>query len=116
MSGGDDQMGHRPAQPRPVLECQIQSVNGDNCGGTNCCSFLHGPFLNLYPPLLSGPGQFEQRSNERPLLTHGCGWARANQRWIYGGRKKGLEEERRDGEAVRRERRRKENERIKNKK
>ena len=53
---------------------------------------------------------FEQHPNERPLPTHGCDRARADRRWIYGGRKKGLEEEKRDGEAVRRERRRKENE------
>ena len=53
---------------------------------------------------------FEQRPNERPLLTRDCDWARADRRWIYGGRKKGLEEEKRDGEAVKRERRRKENE------
>ena len=116
MSRGDDQMGRGPAQPKPVPVRQVQSVNGDNRGGADRRSFLHGLFLNLYPPLLLGPNQLEQRSNERPLSTCGCGWARANQQWICGGRKKGLEEERRDGEAVRRERRRKENERIKNKK
>ena len=85
MSGGDDQMGRGPAQPRPIPVRQVQSVNGDNRGGANCYSFLHGLFLNLYPPLLSGPGRFEQRPNERPLPTCGRGWARADRRWICGG-------------------------------
>ena len=53
---------------------------------------------------------FEQHPNERPPLTRGYDRARADQRWICGRRKKGLEEEKRDGEAVRRERWRKENE------
>ena len=53
---------------------------------------------------------FEQHPNERPLPTRGCDQARADRQWICGGRKKGLEEEKRDGEAVRRERWRKENE------
>ena len=90
MSGADDQMarGPGPGQPRPVPVRQVQSVNGDNRGGANRRSFLHGLFLDLYPPLLSGPGQFKQRPNERPLLMRGHSWARANQRWIYGGRKK----------------------------
>ena len=115
MSGDDDQMGRNPAQSRPVPVHQVQFVNGDNRGGADRCSFLHGLFLDLYLPLLSGPGQFEQRLNERPTLTCNRGWARVDRRWICGGRKKGLEEERRDGEAVRRETQRKENER-KNKK
>ena len=115
MSGGDDQMGRGLAQPRPIPVCQVQSINGDNHGGVDRHSFLHRLFLDLYLPLLLGPGQFEQRPNERPLPTRGCSWARADRRWICGGRKKGLKEERRDGEAVRRETRRKENER-KNKK
>ena len=108
-------MGRGLAQPRPIPVCQVQSINGDNHGGVDRHSFLHRLFLDLYLPLLLGPGQFEQCPNERPLPTHGRSWARADRRWICGGRKKGLNEERRDGEVVRRETRRKENER-KNKK
>ena len=40
MSGGDDQIGHDPAQPKLVPVCQVQSVNGDNRGGANRHSFL----------------------------------------------------------------------------
>ena len=111
MSRGDDQMSRGPAQPRPIPVRQVQSINGDNHSGADRRSFVHGLFLDLYQPLLSGPGQFEQRPNERPLPSHGCDWAHADQQWICGGRNKGLEEERRDGKAVRRETWRKENER-----
>ena len=79
MSGADDQMarGTGPAQPRPVPVRQVQSVNGDNRGGADRRSFLHGLFLDLHPPLLSDLVQFEQRPNERPLPTRGRGaWAR----------------------------------------
>ena len=79
MSGGDDQMGRGPAQPRPIPVCQVQSVNGDNRGGADRRSFLHRLFLDLYLPLLLGLGQFEQRSNERPLPTCSRGWAHADQ-------------------------------------
>jgi len=74
MSGGDDQMGRSPAQTRT----STQSVNGDNCGGADRRSFLHGLFLDLYPPLLLRPGQFEQRPNERPLSTRDRNWTRAD--------------------------------------
>ena len=77
-----------PTQPRPVPVRQVQSVTGDNRGGANCHSFLHGIFLDLYPPLLSGLSQFEQHPNERHLPTHGRSWAYADRRWICGGRKK----------------------------
>lgn len=79
MSGGDDQMGLGPARPRPVPEPvrQVQPINGDNRGGADRRSFLHGLFLDLHPPLLSGPGQFQQRPNEGPLPTRRRGaWAR----------------------------------------
>ena len=88
MSGGDDQMGRGLAQPRPISVCQVQSINGDNHGGVDRHSFLHRLFLDLYLPLLLGPGQFEQRPNKRPLPTRGRSWARADRQWICGGRKK----------------------------
>ena len=70
-------MGHSPTQPRPVLVRQVQSVNGDNRGGADRRSFLHGLFLDLRPPLLSGLVQLQQHPNERPLPTRGRGaWAR----------------------------------------
>ncbi|KAK7821040.1 phytosulfokine receptor 2 [Quercus suber] len=47
-----------------------------------------------------GLGQFEQRSNERPLQTLDHSWARADRQLICGGRKKGLKEESRNGEAT----------------
>ncbi|KAK7815735.1 hypothetical protein CFP56_001136 [Quercus suber] len=67
MSGGYDQMGRGPVpgQPRPVPERQVQPVNGDNRGGADRRSLLHGLLLDLRPPLLSGVVQFEQRPNEK---------------------------------------------------
>ena len=78
-------IGSGPAQPslahpRPVLVCQVQSINGDNRGGANRRSFLHGLFLDLYSPLLLGLNQFEQRPNERPLPMRDRGGARADWR------------------------------------
>ena len=40
ISGGDDQMGHGPTQPRPIPVRQVQSVNGNNRDGANRRSFL----------------------------------------------------------------------------
>ena len=40
MSGGDDQIGHDPAQPKLIPVRQVQSINGDNRGGADHRSFL----------------------------------------------------------------------------